>query len=53
MERGSVSRSTFNLQTVQFISNTFCLAKLLRVEDPRSGKLKPRELPLGPAWFLI
>jgi len=35
-ERGSVSRSTSDLQTGQFIPNTFCLAKLLRVADPRS-----------------
>jgi hypothetical protein len=36
-ERGSVSRSTFDLQKSQFIPNTFFLAKRLRVADPRSG----------------
>jgi len=35
-ERGSVSRSTSDLQTLQFFPNTYCLAKLLRVADPRS-----------------
>jgi len=35
-ERGSMSRSTSDLQTLPFIPNTFCLAKLLRVTDPRS-----------------
>ena len=35
-ERGSVSRSISDLQTLQFIPNTFCPAELLRVADPRS-----------------
>jgi hypothetical protein len=36
-ERGSLSRSTSELQVLQFIPNTLCLAKLLRVADPRSA----------------
>ena len=35
-KRGSVSRSASDLQTLLFIPNTFCLAKLLRAADPRS-----------------
>ena len=36
-ERGSVSRSATDLQVLLFIPNPFCLARLLRVADPRSG----------------
>jgi hypothetical protein len=41
-ERGTVSRSTSDLQTWHFIPNTFCLAKLLRVADPPQRAVESR-----------